>query len=79
MAATSERGETGFLRSSDLRFLLRRANASPAMASTDLSKAIEAAEQSMQSKLPEWLRADAGSLIGGGSKPMDAPLLAEML
>ena len=52
MAATSERGATGFLPRSWLRSLLRRANASARLSVTSLAEALKGCEQRLD--LPDW-------------------------
>ena len=54
MAATSERGAAGTLRKSELRPLLRCANASSSLSNSRLEEALESVEESEQA-LPRWL------------------------
>jgi len=56
MAATSERGATGSLMKAEFRALLRRANASTALAPTALVDFLQAASESEERlALPQWL------------------------
>eukprot|EP00966_Prymnesium_polylepis_P102824 2382123-Prymnesium_polylepis.1 len=54
MAATSDRGATGFLRLSELRSLLRCANASTSFSSVALQEALRAVEEYEQLAFPQW-------------------------
>jgi hypothetical protein len=56
MAATSERGATGFLRRSELRSLLLRANAGSDVPSTEIDAALRSVEEDRERlAAPEWL------------------------
>jgi hypothetical protein len=56
MAATSARGATGRLHRSELRSLLRRANASARISNVLIEEALESVEESeQQMELPQWL------------------------
>ena len=60
MAATSERGATGYLRSSELRALLVRANASSRMTTHELEAALQhVGEREDEAELPQWLHGAA--------------------
>eukprot|EP00966_Prymnesium_polylepis_P275675 6369394-Prymnesium_polylepis.1 len=50
MAATSQRGATGFLRQCELKALLRRANASPGLSAEMLKDTLQAVESSDEMK-----------------------------
>jgi len=79
MAATSERGATGFLRQVELRSLLRRANASSGLSTTAIEEALDAVQdRAERMKLPDWLRpVSAGD--GRQHKLLDARHIAGML
>jgi len=67
MAATSARGATGFLRHSELRSLLRYANASADLSRKELEEAIEEIESHSEPRLerkdlPRFLRSSHGSV-----------------
>ena len=68
MAATSERGTTGSLHRSDLRSLLRRANATAGLGATALEQAVQSAiESELNLKLPWGLevgRRTSGLKVG---------------
>eukprot|EP00966_Prymnesium_polylepis_P314747 7272586-Prymnesium_polylepis.3 len=53
MAATSKRGTTGYLGNSELRHLLKRANASAQLSGEALEEAVRDAEVNL--KLPPWI------------------------
>ena len=64
MAATSKRGATGFIRRTELRSLLVRANASARLTVTELDRALTAAQEE-QAELPQWL---STPLIAGNGR-----------
>eukprot|EP00966_Prymnesium_polylepis_P178910 4142497-Prymnesium_polylepis.3 len=64
MAATSERGATGFLRRSELRSLLRCSNATPQLTLDAINEAERAILRSeVLVKLPQWLRAAQSGIV----------------
>ena len=54
MAATSDRGATGFLRLAELRSLLRCANASTSLSSAALQDALRTVQEHEHLELPQW-------------------------
>eukprot|EP00966_Prymnesium_polylepis_P117661 2720222-Prymnesium_polylepis.3 len=80
MAATSERGATGFLRQGNLRPMLRRANSSSALGTTAFKAALSGvSEQEQQANYPQWLRTAPFDSMDPSSKLLDARQVTGML
>ena len=86
MAATSERGASAFLRQSELRSLLRRANASACLSSEALQAILEAEDaRDEESQLPPWLRgirrrkSKTERILGSSDRLLNAKQIMELL
>jgi hypothetical protein len=75
MAAVGDRGSTGFMLKSEMKALLRCANASPLLSTEALDEAVEVA-QKQRRELPHWLR---NAVSGSKQQSLGAQEIVELL